>query len=104
MKTILHWAFWVLILAAVWGISRQVRADPVVAFEQQGVRIVVYNEPCALKGAVSNLPNRATWTENGQTFEGCVQAFPQFGVAAFYFTDKSIAIVPLQMFQKVIGA
>ena len=104
MKTILPWFFWILVIGATVGIVRKAYADPVAAFEQEGVRIVVYSESCALTETVTNLPNRATWTENGKTIEGCAQAFPQSGIAAFYFTDKSIAIVPLQMFQRVLGS
>ena len=101
--TIIPLRYWLAGVILLWASIHPAKAEPVAAFEQQGVRIVVYTEKCDL-GAVSNLPNRATWTENGQTIEGCAQAFPQFGVAAFYFADKSIAIVPLQMFQRVIGA
>lgn len=79
-------------------------ADPIARASAGGISITIYNEPCKLKEQVSNLPHRATWLENGQTFEGCVGPNPELGVAIFYFKeDKSVAAVPLQMFAPVTG-
>ena len=78
-------------------------AEPIARASAGGISITVYSEPCALK-EVSNLPARATWTENGKTFEGCAAANPELGVVVFFFReDKSVAAVPMQAFAPVIG-
>ena len=69
----------------------------------QGVTITVFNEPCKLD-AVTNLPFRATWEENGKVTEGCVAPRPDAGVVVGYFADKTIALMPIQMFKRLIGA
>ena len=67
--------------------------------------ITVYSEDCQLKDVVSNLPKRATWVQQGRTFEGCVGVQPSLGVAMFYFReDHSVAAVPVSEFVRVIGA
>jgi hypothetical protein len=77
-------------------------AEPMVKANVQGIEITVYTEDCALKNVVSNLPKRATWVEKGKTFEGCAGA-TQFGVLIFYFNDKTVAVVPVEHFAKVVG-
>ena len=86
------------ILLAVY--PKKAKADPVAAVEQGGVRIVVHTEKCSFN-EVSNLPNRATWEENGKVLEGCVGVFGQIGLVLFYFSDKTVVAVPMQMFSKV---
>lgn len=106
--TILPWFLWALILFAVIGAlyAGKVYAEPLaIANVNNGqVVITVYTEDCQLKDVVSNLPKRATWTEGGKTYEGCVGVYPSFGVAGFYFNDKTVAVVPLQAFARVAGA
>ena len=91
-------------LAALFVLATSAYAEPVARATAGGIQITVYNEPCKLKDQVSNLPHRATWLENGRTFEGCVGPNIELGVAIFYFKeDKSVAAVPLQMFAPVTG-
>lgn len=69
------------------------------------VVITVYSEDCQLTDVVANLPNRATWEQRGKTFEGCVGVQPAAEMAMFYFKDdKSVAVVPLQAFVRVVGS
>lgn len=75
---------------------------PIFEASHDGVRIVVYDEPCKLP-AVANLPRRATWAEKGKTFEGCAGISP-IGVVMFFFDDKTVAAVPVQAFTRVTGA
>lgn len=75
-------------------------AAPLAVLEQEGVRVMLFDEPCALTDRVSNLPYRATWESEGKCFEGCFSLFGGVVVAA-YFEDKSIAIMPRQYFQPV---
>jgi hypothetical protein len=90
-------------LAYIFCFPAAVLAEPIAAMQQGDIRIVVYSDDCALKSVVSNLPKRATWTEKGQTFEGCAGG-TEFGVLLFYFReDKTVAAVPMQAFQKLTG-
>lgn len=88
-------------LALALLLSRPVKAEPMASAEAGGIRITVYTEDCAMKETVQNLIKRATWTENGKTIEGCGGVFPQIGIAVFYFADKTVVPVPLQMFERV---
>ncbi len=93
-------------LYGLFGAARLAFAEPVArAVVNNGqVVITVHSEDRALTAVVTNLPKRATWVEGGKTFEGCVGVSP-IGVAMFYFlADKSVAAVPLEMFQPVTGA
>lgn len=101
----LYRAVFLLLLAAALAILllKPAKADPMVAVEQGSVRITVYSEKCEMD-EVKNLPNRATWLENGKTIEGCAQVFPQVGLVLFYFADKTVVPVPMQMFKQVFGS
>ena len=91
------------VVAACLLYAVKANAEPVARASANGVTITVYSEPCQFKDVVSNLPQRATWVENGKTFEGCFGPSP-VGVAMFYFKDdKSIAAVPFEMFAPVTG-
>lgn len=79
-------------------------AEPTHKASGQGVEVVIHSEPCAFKEVVSNLPQRATWHEQGKVFEGC-GGFHPMGVAIFYFaSDKTVFPLPAQYFVKVVGA
>ena len=108
--SILPWFFWAVVIGLVLGgvlyAGRAVAEPMAKASVNNGqVVITIYTEDCALKNVVTNLPKRATWVEGGKTYEGCAGVQPDAGVAMFYFSgDKTIAIVPLQMFARVVGA
>lgn len=79
---------------------RQSRADPIAqAAAGNGVQVVLHSEPCALK-EITNLPNRATWTEAGASFEGCFGVRPETGVVIAYFTDKTVVAIPNRRIRK----
>ncbi len=107
--TVLPWIVWGIgIVLLVFGLAyaKKSHAEPIArAVVNNGqVVITVHTEDCTLKDNVANLPKRATWVEGNKTFEGCVGVSP-VGVAMFYFKeDKSVAVVPLEMFQPVTGA
>lgn len=91
------WMFAGLVLLAI--IVPPALAAPVAEVNQGGVRVVLTDEKCD-QSAVVNLQNRATWTENGKTVEGC------FGVGVgsvivLYFADKTIAVIPMRLFVRV---
>lgn len=78
-------------------------AEPTHKAKGEGVEIVIYSEPCALKEVVQNLPQRATWHEGSKVYEGC-GGFHPMGVALFYFTDKTVVPLPVSFFVRVVGA
>ena len=79
------------------------QAEPLYRADTGDSVITVHSEPCAVQ-AVGNLPKRATWQEKGKTYEGCAGQHPQFPILIFYFAgDKSVVVVPVQLFQKVTG-
>lgn len=90
-------------LLAVILAPLMVNAEPVYQLSQGGVVITLHSEGCALK-EVSNLPHRATWTENGKVYEGCFGVQPAMQAVMMYFTDRSVAVAPASIFQKVTGA
>lgn len=108
--TMLPWLVWALVIVLAIGgalYAGRAVAEPIAraSVNNGQVVILVHSEDCALTNVVSNLPKRATWNEGGKVYEGCVGIQSQAGVAMFYFADdKTVAIVPLQMFQRVVGA
>ena len=80
----------------------QVKADAQYRAVIQGVVITLYSDECTLKGTVSNLPRKATWLEDGKTFEGCFGYVEALGLLMFYFReDKTVAGLPSSVFTKV---
>lgn len=61
-----------------------------------GVSVALTDERCQLE-AVSNLPSRAVWTEQGRSFEGCYGVNGMDIVA--YFDDRTVAVLPLHLFR-----
>jgi hypothetical protein len=66
--------------------------------EGEGVKVTVYKEPCALK-EVTNLPQRATWTENGKIVEGCAGIMR--GIVLCYWLDRTVTAIPTSVFVRV---
>ena len=90
-----------LILAGV--MVGNAKAEPMFRADAGEAVVTVYTEPCAVP-AVGNLPKRATWQEKGKTYEGCAGQHPMFPILIFYFSgDRSVVVVPVEMFQKVTG-
>lgn len=87
-------------VALIWATSTT--AVPRFQAAESGVVITLYDEPCGLP-EVANLPFRAEWTEGKVTFQGCWTQSP-FGVVAAYFTDKTVAVIPVQVFKPVQAA
>jgi len=87
-----------LIVGPVLVYSGMAHAAPRYVANVEGVTITLFDEPCSLD-AVENLPYKATWTENGVTFQGCWNFFQNAGVIVGYFSDKSVAPMPVQIFK-----
>jgi hypothetical protein len=91
------------IMLVLGAISPNLGAEPRFSAEVEGVKITLHDDKCALP-AVANLGRKATWDEKGKTFEGCWGGHPQFPVLMFYFADRTVVIVPVEMFKKLTGA
>lgn len=87
-------------VAATWPTNAH--AGPILRGEAEGITVTIYEEACQLK-EVTNLPKRATWTEKGKTFEGCIGAHPQFPILMGFFSDKTVVVLPVQIFTRVTG-
>ena len=101
-----RWEVGMLVLIVVLGllVVGNAKAEPMFRADAGDAVVTVHTEPCAVK-AVGNLPKRATWVEKGKTFEGCAGQHPMFPILIFYFEgDKSVVVVPIELFQKVTGA
>ena len=90
-------------LGTLLAIATPAGADPMFRATQGGVTVTLYDDPCELV-AVTNLPLKATWVENGKTYEGCYGARPDAGVVVFYFEDRTVGLIPFQALSKVVGA
>lgn len=77
-----------------------VYAAPIATAGDERITVILTDEKCALS-AVTNLSLRATWRENGHTFEGCYAVAR--GLVLCYFSDRSVVAIPSQAFQRVTG-
>ena len=92
----------VLILGIILLNSAQ--AEPFAKATNGRVVITLYTDACALKDEVTNLSQRATWTEKGITTEGC-WGYSQTGVVmAYWHVDKTVSVIPAEVFERVTGA
>ncbi len=102
--TILPWLAWAAILLfLVFGVMRCAQAAPILQASGEGLTIVLYDEDCAMKDKVINLPKRATWTENGKTIDGCWGMSP-LRVVILYFADLTAVALPPNIFRPLEGA
>ena len=105
MKTVLPLSVWLAIVVGIAAsfVAGRVHAEPRWRAEAQGAVIVLHSDKCEL-AEVSNLPFKATWEEKGVTFTGCWAPNPDVGIVVGYFKeDRSVAIIPIQVFKKVTG-
>jgi hypothetical protein len=101
--TVIPLLLWALV-AACFLYAVKAHAEPILQASQGGVTITLHSEDCKITELVANLPKRATWQEQGKTFEGCFGAVPQMGLVMLYFKeDKSVAGVPIDAFKRVVG-
>lgn len=89
----------ILSFLAIWATGAL--AEPVFRAEaESGTVITLHSEDCRLK-AVENLKLRATWLEEGKIVEGCYGGHPAFPLVIFYFADKTVVVLPSEIFQRV---
>ena len=99
--------FWACVIGIVLGGSliyaAKVWAVPLYEGVANGVKVTLHDEDCKL-AEVINLKKRATWQEGNKIFEGCWGLHQGTDVVVAYFSDKTVAIFPPQMFRPVRGA
>ena len=93
----------VVCLIVLVGIATNAAAAPIYRAEAEGVVITLYDEDCKLP-EVSNLKKRATWKEKGKTYEGCAGQHPAYPIVMAYFSDKTVVVLPIDIFAPVTGA
>lgn len=92
----------VFVLLCIWAIPGHTEPMGQAKLGEK-VTVVLHSEKCALD-AVANLPGRATWVEDGKTFEGCFGFDRNFGIIRLYFSDKTVVAVPVQLFARVYAS
>lgn len=98
-KWIVPMSWWVWFGLVVLFIVAPLNAAPMAEAHGGGVRVVLTDEPCAV-AAVTNLPKRATWEEKGKTIEGCYTVSD--GLVVSYWADRTVSVIPAQVFVRVI--
>ena len=95
---------WYFAFAFIFCLPAAVLAEPIASMvPQEGVRLVLHDEQCKLGTQVVNLPQRATWEENGQVQEGCYGVDQQRRLVRIYFSDKTVVAAYVGEFQKIVG-
>lgn len=84
------------VLLIIAGAFTHARGAEVAKLTNQGITITLTDEKCTLS-AVSNLPYRAKWDEQGKHYEGCFGVLKIFVI--LYFDDKSVVVLPAGMFK-----
>lgn len=92
------WWVWLLIVVAIISAPLAFGA-PVAQARVQEVTITLFDDPCVLP-AVSNLKQRATWTEAGKVYQGCWGSHA-LGIIMVYFDDRTIGALPVQAFTRI---
>lgn len=88
-----------LLLVFALLLSFSAVAEPLVEARSGTTHVMLYTDPCKLVEVV-NLPNRAEWVDGDKKFEGCWTTEPVFGVVVMYFSDKTVILIPAQVFKK----
>jgi hypothetical protein len=101
-QTILPLPLWALLLIVAFCWPSIVFASPRYSVEAQGAVITLTDDPCELD-AVKNLPYKATWVEDGKTFQGCFAPRPEVQLVVAYFDDRTVALIPFQALKKLEG-
>ena len=78
-------------------------AKPVAVFvDSAGTKVFLFDDKCALEDKVTNLPYKVTWEEKGKVFEGCAGPVSWGPVVMMFFPeDKTVAVLPVSVFEKV---
>jgi hypothetical protein len=87
-------AILILVAGGVYG-------EPVLEASEDGVRVVLHTDKCALK-EVSNMPYRVVWHEKGKQIEGCWMPRPDAGIVVMFFAaDRTVGVAAIQSFKRV---
>lgn len=94
---------WVKVFVFLTCWPAAVFADPMLVGKVDNAIVTIHSEECAFKDVVVNLPQRATWVENGKSIEGCAGYSQALEVVFFYFRDKTMFGAPGFQFARVTG-
>jgi hypothetical protein len=87
-----------LVLVICLLLSFPVSPAPMAVAMGDKATVLLTDEPCKLK-SVTNLPMRATWTENSVTTEGCWGNQGPI-IVAFWEADKTVSLMHISQFKK----
>lgn len=81
-------------------------AAPIMSATVGGLSVLLFDDPCALEQVAGKQYRRAQWIEGGAIIEGCWGAvpLPNGPVVMFWFTDRTMAVLPAQLFQRVANS
>lgn len=100
VETVFPLPVWALIVAFVLCWPAAAFSKPMAQAQVEGITITLHNDPCTMP-EITNLKMKATWLEKGKTFEGCWGAHPQYGLVMFYWSDKTVVVLPGDAFAPV---
>jgi hypothetical protein len=78
-----------------------VHAKDIAQATDRGVVVTLTDEPCTLN-AVSNLPYRATWAQDGKTSEACFALMGPF-VVLYFQVDSTVGLAQTSDFKMLTG-
>ncbi len=88
-------------VASCFAAGPGVAGEPFAMVQNEKAVVTLFREACELKD-VSNLKHRATWVEDGKSYEGCFGVFFEHAIG-FYFDDKQVAVIPVAAFVPIKG-
>jgi len=91
----------------VMALMHTAHAAPVMQATAEDVSIVLHDEPCKLDAVGGEKYFRSQWITPKGSIEGCwgvVPLTPQIRVVVLYFSDKTMAAVPVGVFSRVISS
>lgn len=93
------------IVAAIIVVALSLLIFPPKARAEGGVGdIELLFEPCRLTHMITNLPRRATWTEDGKVTEGCWGPNPGApGVVTTFWEDKTVVPILTEKLRRNSG-
>ena len=102
-----RFAFPLMLLLAfvLMALAHTAHSTPVMQATADDVAIVLHDETCKLDAVGGEKYFRAQWVTPKGAIEGCwgvVPLTPQIRVVVLYFSDKTMAAVPAQIFSRVI--
>ena len=71
------------------------------AQDSTGIRVVLHDTDCMMTTSITNLPKYAEWLEGSKKVKGCWAVDSNLGMVIIYFADKTVVVLPAQIFEAV---